>query len=113
MHELGIMYHVVAQIKKIMEQNRLTKIEKIILQVGVMSEVVPGYLEACYPAAVDGTIMEEAKLIIEIMPANAICQDCGKVYDFIENKEGCPDCGSKRCNVLSGRELNIKEIVAC
>ena len=40
----------------------------LVLQVGEESPVVPHYLEACYPAAVDGTLMEETKLKIEIVP---------------------------------------------
>lgn len=67
MHELGIMYHIVEQVLKVVNTNQLTKVEAIVLQVGEMSSVVPRYLHACYPAAVDGTILENTKLEVEII----------------------------------------------
>ena len=58
MHELGIMYHIVEQVTSVVEQNQLTEVEAIVLQVGELSSVVPRYLHACFPAAVDGTVLE-------------------------------------------------------
>lgn len=65
MHELGILYHIVRQVLRIVEENRLTVVDAIVLQVGEHSSVVPKYLEACYPAAIDGTLLAETKLEIE------------------------------------------------
>lgn len=67
MHELGIMYHVVKQVTRVAVQNKLTRIETLVLQVGRLSGVVPRYLEACYPAAVDGTLLADTALKIEIL----------------------------------------------
>ncbi len=68
MHELGIMFNVVRSVEKIAAQNGVTKIDTLVLQVGNLSPVVPQYIEACFPAAVDGTLLEETKLKIEIIP---------------------------------------------
>jgi len=38
-----------------------------VLQIGKMAPVVPHYFEQCYPAAVDGTSMENTKLVIETL----------------------------------------------
>ena len=42
--------------------------------------MIPMYIEQCYPAAVDGTILEDTKLEIEILPGNALCKDCNKSF---------------------------------
>jgi hydrogenase nickel incorporation protein HypA/HybF len=68
-------------------------------------------VEDCYPAAVDGTILEGSKLRIDIMPANARCKDCGKVYHAIDTRGVCPSCGSKESELIGGREFFIKELV--
>lgn len=112
MHELGIMYHVVTQVLKVVESNKLQEVEAIVLQVGELSSVVPRYLHACFPAAVDGTILENTKLEVEILPANGICSSCKKVYPFVENKKVCPDCKAE-LEMISGREFYLKEIRAC
>jgi hydrogenase nickel incorporation protein HypA/HybF len=67
-HELGIMFNIVRSVESFAAKNQVTKIETLVLQVGDQSPVVPHYLEACYPAAVDGTLLEETKLKIEIVP---------------------------------------------
>lgn len=68
MHELGIMFNIVRSVEDFAARNQVSKIDTLVLQVGDESPVVPHYLEACYPAAVDGTLLEETKLKIEIVP---------------------------------------------
>lgn len=75
--------------------------------------MIPKYIEECYPAAVDGTILEETKLEIEILPGNVKCNNCNKVYNLIQNKDACPCCSENHWELLSGKEFMIKEIVAC
>ncbi|MGF7012048.1 hydrogenase nickel incorporation protein HypA/HybF [Lachnospiraceae bacterium PF1-22] len=113
MHELGIMYHIVKQVLRVVEDNQLEEVEAIVLQVGELSSVIPRYLKACYPAAVDGTLLEATKLEIEELPANGICQACGKVYALTEHGGKCPVCQATEHEVLSGREFFLKEIRAC
>ncbi|NLL72651.1 MAG: hydrogenase maturation nickel metallochaperone HypA [Clostridiales bacterium] len=113
MHELGIMYHIVDKVLKVVESNQLTEVEAIVLQVGELSSVVPRYLHACFPAAVDGTILESTKLEIDILTANGICQDCGKVYPIIEHRKICPECKGEEFEMISGEEFFLKEIRAC
>jgi hydrogenase nickel incorporation protein HypA/HybF len=77
------------------------------------SIMVPKYIEACYPAAVDGTILQGAKLEMEMLPANAICKKCDQVFNILEDNLKCPKCESRVFDILGGKEFIIKEIVAC
>ncbi len=113
MHELGIMYHIVEQVLKVVETNQLLEVEAIVLQVGELSSVVPRYLHACFPAAVDGTLLETTKLEVEILRANGICTSCRKVYGLIENGKVCPECKGEEFEMISGTEFYLKEIKAC
>ena len=112
MHELGIMFHVVKKVEDIARQNKLTQIEALVLQIGELASVVPQYIRACYPAAVDGTLLEHTQLEIEMLPANGLCSSCKKVYNVLEQHKTCPSCGSQDYELLSGREFNIKEVRA-
>lgn len=113
MHELGIMYHIVEQVLKVVKTNELSEVEAVVLQVGEFSSVVPRYLHACFPAAVDGTMLKDTKLEVEILTANGICKDCGNVYPLMEHSKICPECGSEESELLSGSEFYLKEIRAC
>mgnify|MGYP000852631010 FL=1 len=113
MHELGIMYHVVEQVLNVVNSNQLSEVEAIVLQVGELSSVVPRYLHACFPASVDGTMLENTKLEVEILTANGICGGCGKVYPLLEHGKVCPECQSEEFEMISGGEFYLKEIRAC
>lgn len=113
MHELGIMYHVVEQVLRVAADNGLTQVDTLVLQVGELTSVIPHYLEACFPAAVDGTLLEKTKLSIEVLPANGLCTSCGKVFGLMEHHRACPHCGGWEYETLSGSEFYIKEIIAC
>lgn len=113
MHELGILYHVVTQVVQIAKDNQLSQVETLVLQVGETSPVIPRYLQACFPAATDGTLLEKTKLQIEVLPANGLCAACGKVFPLLKNNKTCPQCGGQAYEQLSGNEFYIKEIIAC
>lgn len=113
MHELSIIMHVTRKVLDIVNEQHLTKVARITLQIGEFSEVVPGYLRECYPAAVKGTMLEDTVLEIEMIPGNVLCLDCHKVYRFLEHPHGCPYCKSTDKEIISGRDFLLKEIEAC
>lgn len=111
MHEIGVLFEVVNSVEKFAEKNNVKKIDTLILQIGELSSMIPKYMKNLYPMAVEGTILKDSELEIEILPANALCKDCKKVFNIISNKGICPNCTSKNCELLSGKEFYIKEIV--
>ncbi len=113
MHELGILFNVVRTVEDFARKNEVTRIAALVLQVGELSPVVPHYLEACYPAAVDGTLLEGAELKIEVTPGSVRCEPCQRVFNLRASQGKCPHCGAKQYKILSGQEFLIKEILAC
>lgn len=112
MHELGIVYEVIKIVDKFAQENNLTKVDKIVLEIGQLSQAIPRFIEECYPAAVDETPYEDTKLEIIILPANAKCKACNEIYNIIEYRKICPSCSCEEHKLLSGQEFNIKEVVA-
>ncbi len=112
MHEIGVVIEVIKKVERFAKQNSVTKIDTLVLQIGELSSMIPRYVEACFPAAIEGTMLEDTKIKIEVIPANAICKTCNSVYNVIEHKNVCPKCEGKESELLSGREFMIKEIIA-
>jgi hydrogenase nickel incorporation protein HypA/HybF len=104
---------VVKTVENFAKKNGVTKIQTLVLQIGELSSMIPKYIEACYPAAVDGTLLQETKLEIEVLPGNAICKKCNKVFNIIKSDKKCPHCTSEDWDILCGKEFMIKEIIAC
>lgn len=113
MHELGIVYEVIKVVDNFVKENEITKVDKIVLEIGQLSQAIPRFIKECYPAAVDQTPYEETKLEIISIPANATCKECSETYNIIEHRKICPNCSSKEFVLISGNEFSIKEIVAC
>lgn len=111
MHELGIVYEVIKVVDHFVKENEIKKVEKIVLEIGQLSQAIPRFIEECYPAAVDGTPYETTKLEIETIPAEGECKVCQMYYNIIEEKKICPDCGSESFELITGEEFNIKEIL--
>ena len=104
---------IVKTVEDFARSNGVSKIDTLVLQIGELSSMVPKYVEDCFPAASQGTILEGSKLRIEIMPGNAVCGNCGKVFNVRMSEGACPSCGGRDWELLCGKEFSIKEIVGC
>ncbi|WP_332841592.1 MULTISPECIES: hydrogenase maturation nickel metallochaperone HypA [Paraclostridium] len=113
LHELGVVIEVVKTVERVVLEQNLNKVDTVVLQIGELSSMIPKYIRECYPAAVDGTMLHDTKLEIEILPGNGICKECSKVFNLIENNRKCPNCNSTEWEILGGKEFFIKEIIAC
>jgi len=112
LHELGVVFEVIKAVEDFAQENAVSIIDTVVLQIGELSSMIPKYIEACFPAAVDGTSMRDAKLVIEILPGNGICRHCAKVFNLLKCGGACPACKSRDWDLLGGKEFLIKEIIA-
>ena len=112
MHELGIVFEIQKRVTAVAQENglALSDIAQVVVEVGEASTIVPRYLKECWPAATDGTEMENAELVVELLVATVRCKQCGTVYEYLKNDKKCPNCGAWECVMVTGQEFNIKEI---
>lgn len=113
MHELSVCYEVVRTLDDLVVEHKLTEVDSVTLEIGELSTMIPRYMEECFPAAVDGTMFENTKLEIEVIPGLGRCRTCSHMYQLLPVNGVCPECGLKNFELISGKEFNIKEIVAC
>ena len=110
MHELGIVIDIVKQVEEFSLEQKIDEIERLVIQIGELSGVVPHYIEDVYPIAVEKSTLKNTKLEIEMLPGIGSCKSCGFTYNLFQNNNICPLCDSKEYEVISGTEFNIKEI---
>jgi hydrogenase nickel incorporation protein HypA/HybF len=111
MHELGVVFRIAEDLKKVAEENRISEIHKVTIRLGEVSTVVPEYLEDCWKWARKRTpLLQETELCIEKIPAITLCGDCGRNYETVKYAKKCPHCGSENTWLIQGNEFLIKEI---
>jgi hydrogenase nickel incorporation protein HypA/HybF len=111
MHELGILSALVSTVEGIVQEEGLTEVEKIVIEVGELSGIVPRYIEQCYPAAVYKTFMEKTVLELVIVPGIVKCRDCARVFNALATDLCCPACDGQDLEILEGNDMIVKEIV--
>ena len=111
MHEIGIVRQLVRTVTDFAAENQVREVCEVVVDCGELSLVIPDYLRELYPVAVKGSILENAKLSINMVPGLAECEDCDEIFNVIEHKGYCPNCGSFDKTVLSGKDFSIREIL--
>ena len=112
MHELGLTDALLRMVRDVVKKEELTHVEKITLEIGELSGVVPRYMTDCWEAVIDGTEYQDTKLVIETVPGIASCMDCDEEFRIDVNSMRCPFCGGGKLAPVSGKDMELKEIEA-
>ena len=111
MHELGVVFYVVRDVKKVAEENNVKKVSAVTLEIGEVTGIIHDYLIDCWNwARKKEQVMEEAELKIEQIDAVTFCEDCEQEYPTVTYGKTCPNCGSEHTYLRRGNEFLIKEI---
>lgn len=106
MHELAIMQSVV---EIVAEEAGDARVNRITLEVGRLSAIMPDALRFCFSVCVQGTAMEGAELEIVELPGRGRCRACGEVQEMTALFGICA-CGSGDLDCIEGGELRIKQM---
>ena len=112
MHELGIVFYIIRDVKETAEENGVEHVSTVVMNIGEVSTVIPEYLTDCWRWAADKeALLKGCELRCDIIPAVTRCEDCGEEYGTVAHGKTCPRCGSSHTFLLRGNEVEIKEIV--
>ena len=113
MHELGIVKHVMKTLKDVADENQLTKIGSVTLEVGEVSGIIHDMFKDCWNWYADkDPLFAGSELKIEVLPAVTYCEHCRRTYPTVKFGKICPYCGSGETYLYTGNECTIKEIEA-
>ena len=111
MHELGVVFHIIDDLKEVAVNNEISEITKVVLELGEVSTVIDSYLTDCWKWAVKKEdLLKNSELVIEKINAVTYCEDCKETYETVKYAKVCPNCGSKHTYLIQGNEFNIKQI---
>jgi len=110
MHEASIALSILEKANEIAEEHKSRRINSITIALGGLSGIDSESLLFSFDAIKVGSIAEQAVLKIIEIPIEINCYDCKKSVILEDRFLICPECGSINIEVISGREMLIKEI---
>ena len=110
MHELAICQALMEQVERIAQEEQADQVLSIHLAIGPLSGVEPRLLEQAFSVARAGSIAASAELVIESMPVQVSCKQCGQQSEALPGRLVCGHCGDWRTRLVSGDEMNLLHI---
>lgn len=110
MHELSLAQELIEQIARAAERENAVRVLRVVVVIGAYSGVECDAFSLAFPLAAEGTVTEGAELVIEALPARAVCRQCQNEVRPAQGHLICEHCGSTAVSVHAGRELLIRSI---
>jgi hydrogenase nickel incorporation protein HypA/HybF len=110
MHEAGIAQSLLDIVEETAFNNNANKVLKIFVEIGKLQAIETDSLLFAFDALKEGTIANNAKLIIREIPIIGLCHDCKHKYEYDNYIFTCKNCNSINVEIISGEELRISEI---
>lgn len=110
MHEYSIVQALLNQCEEIAEENNASKIQKVIIKIGILSGVEPHLLKIAFDTFKEKTICSNALLVINRQELKLQCKDCNFTFQTNEVRYFCIKCESLRVRVLDGEDMYLMSL---
>ena len=110
MHEMSIAQSLIEIIREEMDRHGALHLRTVHLRVGEMTAVVPESLAFSFEVITAGTPLEGARLVIETVPLEGRCTECGRPFKIKDYVFLCPACGSAKIETVAGQELSLVDM---
>jgi hydrogenase nickel incorporation protein HypA/HybF len=111
MHELSIAISIVELAVEEARKAEAKIISKVEVEVGTMAGIEAEALLFAWDSVIRGTIAEHSDLVINSIPGEAHCLECGKDFPAEHFFVQCPHCNSYRYEITKGKELRISSLM--
>ena len=111
MHEMGIVQSIMEIVEQQAQMHDATRVVGLKLEFGALTAVMPAAISFAFEVLSKGSVAEEARLDIRIIPIKILCLECGNQTVLEEYQPFCPVCSSPALKIVEGRdEMRIVEL---
>ena len=118
MHELSMAQGIINAVLDTANENNATEVNEVTIEVGRLAMINPEQLKFILGVLIENTLMEDAEITFEEIPAVIDCNDCSFHGEAILDDSDhyaplvkCPECDSLGVEVLNGKDIVVKNIV--
>ncbi len=110
MHEFSIVQSLLEQCEDQVIKNKVKKVTKVVVKIGVLSGVEPDLLISAFDSFKEKTVCDGAEFVLNIQPILVKCNSCNaksilKKFEYI-----CPECKSNDLEVLDGEDMFLMSL---
>jgi hydrogenase nickel incorporation protein HypA/HybF len=110
-HELSICRGLCTQLQELAAEHNAEKIQRVEIEVGAMSNVVPELLDQAFQVMRESLpLIAQAELVVRKVPLMAHCAGCDTDQQLERFVFECPACGSTKLMVTQGEELLLRQV---
>ncbi|MCX6152682.1 MAG: hydrogenase maturation nickel metallochaperone HypA [Candidatus Kapabacteria bacterium] len=110
MHEVSIASEIIEIVRQNLPDGFDNKVKSVKLDLGEFTNIVPEALKFGFEVLTEGTELDGAQLIMNILPLKIECQICENVSLTEPGYFFCVKCGTDKVNIISGKEMKVVEI---
>lgn len=110
MHELSLVDSIVSDISGLAQKESFRKVNRLRLEIGSLSGVVPESIEFCFSELSRGSPLDGAELILKKVSLKVRCESCAtesepEIYDI-----QCHQCNSRDVTIIAGKDFKIIDL---
>ncbi len=112
MHEMSIAQSIVEIASDYAVKNKAKWVSEIELEIGTLAGIEFDSLTFALDVCKNNTLLSKADVKINKVQARARCIDCSSEFEVIRLFDACPKCNSYATQLICGKELQVKSLVA-
>ena len=110
MHEMSLCESIMQIIEDEAQRQGFERVIRVRLEIGRLSGVEIEAMRFGFDAVTRDTLADGAELEIIQLPGTAWCLPCGCEVEVQQRFDACPQCGSYQLQVVSGDQMQIKDL---
>ena len=110
MHEMSLCESIMQIIEDEAQRQGFGRVIRVRLEIGRLSGVEIEAMRFGFDAVTRDSLADGAELEIIELPGTAWCLPCGCEVEVRQRFDACPQCGSYQLQVVSGDQMQIKDL---
>lgn len=110
MHEMSLCENVLQVLEQQAQAQNFRRVKTVWLEIGALSGVEPDAMRFGFEVVTQGSLADQARLEIIVVPGQAWCLPCGCEVLVQQLYDECPHCGGHQLQISGGDQMRIKEL---
>jgi hydrogenase nickel incorporation protein HypA/HybF len=112
MHELSIAVSIVETVEREVRNAGGSRVDELELEIGKLSGIQLDSLEFVWSSATKNSLLEGISFSVHQIAGQGKCLSCGNTFPMDDLYGQCPECKEFFIDIVKGKELKIKRIIA-